>query len=144
MIASRTTDLGLLLIRLMVGIVFVYHGQAKLFGGLEGFAGNLANLGVPAPQAAALLAALSEFGGGLVLIAGVAFRWALWPLIFTITVACLKAHPGKFGLQDGGMEYALTLGVVVLGLVLTGPGNLAIPALAARAKAARSGAGEGV
>lgn len=123
---TRMADAGLLLIRLMVGVVFLYHGQGKLFGGLEGFAGYLGSMGVPAPQFAALLAALSEFVGGLVLIAGVAFRFALWPLVFTMLVAAFKAHAGKFSLQDGGMEYALTLGVVVAGLALTGPGSLAL------------------
>lgn len=139
----RTPDLGLLLIRVMVGVVFVYHGQGKLFGGLEGFAGHLEGMGIPAPGLAALLAALAEFGGGLVLIAGVLFRWALWPLVFTMMVAAFRAHAGKFGLQDGGMEYALTLGVVVVGLILTGPGAYSLERwLPARGDTGRS-AGEG-
>ena len=141
---NRAADLGLLLIRAMVGVVFVYHGQGKLFGGLDGFAGHLAGMGVPAPQLAALLAALSEFVGGLVLIAGVAFRWTLWPLVFTMMVAAFKAHAGKFSIQDGGMEYALTLGVVVLGLALTGPGGLAVDRWLPFNRAERDSAGEGV
>lgn len=142
MTTNRAADLGLLLIRLMVGVVFVYHGQGKLFGGLEGFAGALQSMGVPAPQLAAWAAALSEFLGGLVLIAGVAFRYALWPLVFTMLVASFKAHGGRFSLQDGGMEFALTLGVVVAGLALTGPGAFALERWLPRGRGRGGAAGE--
>jgi len=119
---KRTIDPGLFLIRLMLGVVFLYHGQGKLFGGLDQFAGYLATLHVPAPHVAAVAAGLAEFGGGLLLLAGVGFRWGLWPLVFTMLVASFTAHAGKFGLQDGGMEYAVSLGAVVAGLIMTGPG----------------------
>ena len=79
---ERLTDIGLLVMRVMLAVVFMYHGAPKLFGGLEGFAGYLGSMGVPAPKVAAFLAALSEFGGGLVLLAGIGFRYALPPLFF--------------------------------------------------------------
>jgi putative oxidoreductase len=120
------TNTGLLLMRLMLGIVFIYHGQGKLFGGLEGFAGYLSSLGVPLPQFSALLAALSEVGGGLLLLSGLGFRYALWPLVFTMLVASFAAHPGQFNIQNGGMEYALTLAVMVAGLALVGPGDFTV------------------
>lgn len=123
---DKMKDTGLLLMRLMLAVVFLYHGGQKLFGGLEGFAGYLGSMGVPAPQVAAFLAAASEFVGGLVLLAGIGFRYALPPLVFTMLVASFKAHGGKFSIQDGGMEYALTLGVMVLGLILTGPGGFGL------------------
>jgi len=119
-------DLGLLLIRLMLGVVFIYHGAPKLFGGLDGFAGYLGSMGVPLPQVSALLAALAEVLGGAILIAGLWFRVALWPTVFTMLVASFTAHAGKFSIQDGGMEYALTLAVMVTGLALTGPGKLTV------------------
>lgn len=120
------TNTGLLLMRLMLAIVFIYHGQGKLFGGLDGFAGYLSSLGVPLPKMAALLAALSEVGGGLVLLSGLGFRFALWPLVFTMLVASFSAHPGKFSAQNGGMEYALTLAVMVAGLALVGAGDFTV------------------
>lgn len=123
MTRPHLTNLGLLLIRLMLGVVFIYHGQGKLFGGLEGFAGYLDQMGIPLPQVSALLAALSEFVGGLILIAGVFFRIALWPLVVTMLVAAFGAHGGKFSVQDGGMEFALTLAVMVAGVALIGPGD---------------------
>ena len=59
-------DAGLLVIRLMLATVFVYHGAQKLFGafgghGLAGFAGWLGSLGVPLPTVSALLAGAAEF-----------------------------------------------------------------------------------
>jgi len=128
-----TTGLGLLLIRLMLGTIFVFHGSQKLFGafggpGLEGFAGFLGSLDVPLPQASAWAAALAELGGGLALITGLYLRLMALPLAFTMLVASFAAHGQAFSLQDGGMEYSLCLAVVVLGLALTGPGPLALGA----------------
>jgi putative oxidoreductase len=121
-------DAGFALMRIMLAVVFLYHGAQKLFGlfggaGLEGFAGYLDGMGIPVPQLAAFLAALAEFGGGIVLLAGIGFRFGLPPLVFTMLVASFGAHGGKFGIQNGGMEYALTLAVMVAGLILTGPGS---------------------
>jgi putative oxidoreductase len=131
-----STDLGLLLLRLMLGIVFVYHGAQKLFGwfggyGLEGTSQWMGSIGIPMPLVSTTLAALSEFGGGLVLITGLFFRPMMIPLFFTMLVAAFVGHAGKgFSAQAGGNEYALTLAVAVLALFFTGPGRLALGARA--------------
>ena len=57
----RTTDFGLLLMRIMIGVVFVFHGGQKLFGlfggyGLEGTAGWMESVGIPLPMLSATLA----------------------------------------------------------------------------------------
>jgi putative oxidoreductase len=131
-----SNDLGLLLLRLMLGIVFVYHGAQKLFGwfggyGLEGTSQWMGSIGIPMPLVSTTLAALSEFGGGLVLITGLFFRPMMIPLFFTMLVAAFVGHAGKgFSAQAGGNEYALTLPVAVLALFFTGPGRLALGARA--------------
>lgn len=132
--ATRNPDLGLLLIRSMIGIVGIFHGSQKLFGlfgghGIDGFAGYLASLGVPAPVPSAWLAGLAEFGGGLLVALGIAPRVAALPFLFAMLVAFFAAHGGKFEMQQGGGEYALTLAVVLAGLVFTGPGRFTVPAL---------------
>ncbi len=134
--ASRqhARDLGLLLIRTMVGVVFVFHGSQKLFGafggpGLEGFTGFLTQLEVPLPGVSAVLAAVAEFAGGLALIAGLGTRVAALPLVVTMLVAAFKVHGTAFSAQAGGMEYALTLGVVTAGVAFTGGGQWSLDAL---------------
>lgn len=121
-------DYGLFLIRLLVAVVFIFHGSQKLFGafgghGIEGFAGFLASLGIPFPTANAYMAGLTEFVGGLALLSGVGVRVLALPLSFTMLVAAFTAHSG-FDVLKGGNEYPLTLAFVVAGLGLTGAGNV--------------------
>ena len=117
------TNLGLLLMRIMLAVVFIYHGQSKVFGGIDGFTGYLGQMGVPLPAVSAWLASLSELLGGIILLTGIGFRFTLWPVVFTMLVAAFAAHGGTFNVQNGGMEYPLTLAVMVAGLALVGAGD---------------------
>lgn len=120
-------DAGLLVTRAAVGGTFAYHGTQKLFGafggmGMEKFAGFLASLNVPVPGVSAWLAAATEFGGGLALVVGLGARLVGVPLAFTMAVAFFGAHKGSW--SEG--ELAGVLGLVTLGLTLTGPGGASI------------------
>lgn len=138
-------DLGLLSMRLMLGVVFVFHGAQKLFGvfgghGIEGTAQFFESIGIPLPTVSVIAAGGAEFFGGLLLAAGVAPRLAALALAGTMFVAAFTAHSG-FAAQAGGMEYPLTLGVVSLGLFLTGPGRLTLRrGVPATSKATRTSA----
>lgn len=126
-------DVGLFLIRLLPGIVFVFHGSQKLFGwfggsGMTKFAEFLANQGVPSPAVAATIAALVEFLGGLALITGIGMRVMSLLLFFNMAVASLLVHRHAFSAQHGGMEYPLTLAFIALGLAIAGPGSMTLPA----------------
>jgi putative oxidoreductase len=130
--SKLSPDLGLLIVRLMAGAVFAFHGAQKLFGlfgghGVAGTAGWMESLGVPFPVAATVLAGGAELLGGLALVTGLGLRWLSLPLTFTMLVAAFTAHSG-FAAQAGGMEYPLTLAAVALGLGLTGPGRFALRA----------------
>jgi len=81
-------DVALLLLRLGIGVSFVYvYGAAKLFGGPEQWTGlgqTMAVLGITFwPTFWGFMAALAEFGGGILLMLGLLFRPALVLLLGT-------------------------------------------------------------
>ncbi|MBL0920603.1 MAG: DoxX family protein [Phycisphaerales bacterium] len=131
---SKLHDVGLLLIRVLPGVVFAYHGAQKVFGafggsGMEGFIGFLSSMNVPMPVVSAWAAALTEFLGGVALILGLGVRLVGWPLMFTMLVAAFMVHGKAFSAQNNGMEYPLTLAFVAAGLALTGAGRISLDAL---------------
>ena len=142
---SRLTspDAGLLVLRAWLGLVGILHGSQKLFGafgggGIRGFAEGLEKMNVPVPTVAAYAAALAEFVGGLLVALGIFPRIAAIPFLFTMLVAWGKAHQGKFFAQNGGGEYALTLAVGLLVIIIAGPGRYTLPALIRRAQTERA------
>lgn len=120
-------DWGIAAIRIIVGIVFLVHGSQKLFVfGIGGMAGFFAQGGFPLPMISAILVTFSEFLGGLALILGLFTRWAASPLAITMAVAVFGVHlKGGFFLPHG-YEFALTLLVANIGLILTGSGAFAL------------------
>lgn len=115
-------DLGLLLVRLAAGVIFVMHGYDKLFGkiGMDAFTKMVEGIGFPLPALFAYLAALTEFLGGLALIFGVftCYAGALLAIVMLVAMTAVKGwalpkgdvdlilmatalmfafgHPGKF------------------------------------------------
>lgn len=124
-----TTDLGLLVMRLWFGLVMaIAHGIPK-FDKLDRFAAGLAEDGMPIPEVMALLAALSESVGGLLIALGLLTRPAALALVVTMSVAAFVAHAeDPFAKQ----EFALLYGVGFLALALAGPGRLSLDHLLGR------------
>lgn len=126
------TDEALLLLRLVLGAVFIAHGGQKVFGwfgghGLEGTAQFMATMGVP--TALAYLAAFTEFFGGLALVGGLLTRLASLGLFFTMAVAIVKVHLAGGFFAPQGFEYPLALAAMALALVLTGAGRYSLDRL---------------
>lgn len=124
-------DVAILLMRLMLAVVFIYHGSQKLFGwfgggGLGQMTEFLTSISVPMPRFSAVLAACAEFFGGLSLLLGFGMRVIPIFTIITMLVASFTVHGKAFSAQHNGMEYPLTLAVMLLGLVLLGPGRLSL------------------
>ena len=119
---------SLTLLRVVLGIVFLYHGYLKLFvsGGFTGTANFFTSLGIPVPVYSALLVSVVEFAGGLFLILGVATRWSSALLLVEMLVALFLVHlKNGFLVSNGGYEFVL---VLIAGLVVvfaSGPGKLA-------------------
>jgi len=125
MLKKYYTDFGLLILRLGIGIMFVLHGYPKITGGIELWAklgSSMSNFGIDfAPTFWGFMAALSEFGGAVLLILGVGFRLASLLMLTTMCVA--TAH--HFGKGDGiqGASHALEAGILFLSFLFTGPGK---------------------
>ncbi|CAN5648717.1 DoxX family protein [soil metagenome] len=121
--------LGITLMRVMVGIVFLVHGLQKLFiSGIGGTAGFFESLAIPLPTLAAVVVTLVEIVGGAALILGLATRWVAIPLAIDMLLATLLVHlPNGFSaIPNGGYEFTLLLLVANVSLVLAGAGALAL------------------
>ncbi|UYZ13378.1 DoxX family protein [Brevibacillus sp. WF146] len=121
-------DLGLLIIRLVVGFTFVGHGAQKLFGwfggyGLKGTGGWLESIGLKPGVTMALLAGLGELVGGLLFAAGVGTWVGALLIALTMLVAIVKVHGANgYWATQNGYEYNLVLIAVAIGVALIGPG----------------------
>jgi putative oxidoreductase len=128
-------DIGLLLLRLVVGTTLAAHGAQKLFGwfggpGLAGAAVGFEGLGFTPGRRHALMAGIVEVGGGLLLALGLATPLAAAVVASVMIVAAVSAHlPRGFFAQNGGFEYPLVLGAAGLTAAFTGAGALSADAL---------------
>ena len=125
-------DLGRLLLRGVVGPLFVGHGTQKLFGwfgghGLDGTAGFFENLGLRPGKRHATAAGINEAGGGLLLTLGAATPVAATMISATMITAMRKVHlPKGPWVTNGGYEYNLALIAAMAALVEAGPGRLSV------------------
>jgi putative oxidoreductase len=131
-------DVGLLLLRLTLGLTFAAHGTQKLFGwfggpGLDAIGQTFAMLGFAPGRRQALMAALAETGGGFLLVIGFLTPIAATLLFGVMLVAAVSAHLKQgFFAHKGGYELTLVLGVGALSAAFTGPGLLSFDALFGR------------
>ncbi|MEU5531951.1 DoxX family membrane protein [Streptomyces sp. NPDC020362] len=124
-------DLGLLLLRLGTGGVLAAHGAQKLFGwfgghGLEGTGQFMESVGYIPGKASATAAGLAEAGGGTLLALGLATPAAGAAAAGAMVGASAVHKPAGFFAQEGGYEYAATLGLAAAGLAVAGPGRLSL------------------
>jgi putative oxidoreductase len=121
-------NLGLLILRLVVGLLFVGHGAQKLFGiwgghGLAGTAGFFDSLGLKPGHVHARAAGALEFGGGTLLALGLLTPVGTAAVIAVMVAAVISVH-FKNGLwsTEGGYEYTLVLAAAAFALAAAGPG----------------------
>jgi putative oxidoreductase len=123
---------GLLILRLVIGLTIAAHGAQKLFGwwggpGMSSWIQVVQRLRIRPAQPWAWVAALSEFGGGLLLAFGL-----LWPLgslaiIGAMLVAIATVHWSKgFWVTKGGYEFNLSIIGGAAALAFTGPGTYSL------------------
>ena len=127
---DRYRDEGLLLLRVGIGLMFLYHGWPKVTGGVAVWTklgASMKFLGIGfMPAFWGFMAAAAEFGGGLLLIAGLLFRPTCAMLVSTMAVAVAMKLGTGAGLS--GAAHPLELGIVFLSLILIGPGRYSLDA----------------
>lgn len=127
-------DLGLLVLRLVVGATMVVHGLQKLTGlwggpGMDGFEAMLADAGYQRPALLAVLGAVGEVAAGALLILGLLTPLAAAAVLAIMINAWLfrqSAEPGLQYFAPDGVEYETLLAATAAVIVLTGPGRIAI------------------
>jgi putative oxidoreductase len=124
-------DIGLLILRFGLGVVFVAHGAQKtlgLFGGpgLAGTASAMAKMGIPIGMA--YVASFTELLGGFAVLLGALTRLAALGLLVTMLVAMYQtaAVLGGGFFAPKGIEFPLSLSTIALALIVAGPGRFAV------------------
>jgi putative oxidoreductase len=138
-------DTALLIVRVIVGTIFVAHGAQKLLGafggpGLAAWVEMMGPVGYPV--------AIGEFFGGLGLIVGFLSRFSAASLIVVMLGAIAMVH-GQHGfflgygpsdtLATAGFEYNLALIGLLAPILIAGPGRFAIGRFLPLPKSAQTG-----
>lgn len=124
-------DLGLLILRLSLGALFLAHGSQKLFGvlggpGSLGFARTLQGMGFQQASTLSLVTGTTELASGALLVLGLFTPLAAAGIVgLMANVVFLKLSHGFFA-TTGGPEFEAALGATALGLMFTGSGRVGL------------------
>ncbi|OAB34929.1 oxidoreductase [Paenibacillus macquariensis subsp. defensor] len=127
--------LGLLIIRLVVGLSFMAHGAQKLFGwfggyGPKGTGGWMESIGMKPGVVMAVMAGIMELMGGLMLASGLFTVIGAVFIVATMLGAIVKVHgPNGYLATANGYEYNVLLIAVSVGLALIGAGDYSLDAI---------------
>ena len=130
---SRAIDVGLLVLRVGIGVVFIVHGVPKLLDGPSKWAELGQAMGVFgiafAPVFWGLLCAIAEAVGGLALVVGLLVR----PFAIVMFINMVVATALLVSMHKGWVtiSHPLSVGIVFLALAFTGGGRLALGTLVA-------------
>lgn len=131
---SEPVSAALLLVRLIIGGVFLAHG-IKHSRGRRRTTNWFASLGFKAPGLQWFLSAATEIGAGLLILFGLLTGLAALAIVATMVVAYWVNHRAagffitafmKDGIDVEGYEYVLTLAVTAAALAIAGPGKVSL------------------
>lgn len=123
--SGQYRNIGLLILRVGLGVMFILHGYPKLFGGPEkwvevGMA--IQTMGINfAPMFFGFLAAVAEFFGGIFLVLGLFFRPTAG-LLFMVMLVVTARHITE-GDSFVSTSHSIELAIVFLALLFIGPGH---------------------
>jgi putative oxidoreductase len=142
-ILATTAPAEVILIRLVVGCVFLSEGIQKFLFPTALGVGRFAQIGIPAPQFFAPFVGVFEIGCGLAIIAGLVTRLAAVPLIIDMIVAVtttkvpILLKSGFWAMaHEARTDFSMLLGLIFL--LCVGAGSWSVDSrLAARTDAER-------
>ena len=126
------TAAGLLILRVIIGLIVAAHGAQKLFGwwsgpGMKGWVQMVDKLRIRPARPWAWVAALAELVGGLMLATGLLSPLGSFAIAGSMLVAIATVHlPRGFWVTKGGYEFNLSILAAVAALALIGPGALSL------------------
>lgn len=124
-ILERLKPLALLLLRVGIGIVFIFHGYPKLFTRTHDIMAGFQHMGFPAFFV--YIAGVLEFFGGIVLILGLFTRTAALLLAGEMAIAVLKVHLPQGPITDvKNYEFPMVLAVACFALATIGAGMISL------------------
>jgi putative oxidoreductase len=121
---EQLKPLSLLMLRLGLGLIFVFYGYPMLFTNAHATAESFAKLGLPFPMS--YIVGIIEFFGGALLVAGLFTRVAALSLAGVMAGAIWKVHLGKGLLAVGEYQFALIVGLAAFTLATIGPGPISL------------------
>ena len=122
-------EIGLLVLRAVVGVIVAGHGAQKLFGwfggaGVGGTAGMVRSVGLRPARMMAVGAGLAELTGGVLFAAGLLTALAAALIIAVMGAAILSVHwRSGLWITEGGYEYNLVLIAIAFAVTAIGPGE---------------------
>ena len=125
---NELIDVGLLILRIGIGIVFIFHGLPKLMGGVETWTqigSTMSIVGINfAPVFWGFMAATTEVVGGIFIILGLLHRPVALMLTFTMIIALLVhlTSGDSFGIYSNALKGL----IVFVALAITGPGKYSL------------------
>ncbi|MBD3245871.1 MAG: DoxX family membrane protein [Candidatus Omnitrophica bacterium] len=128
---KTAVSVGLLSIRIGLGVIFLAHGLQKLGlfdgAGVDGVARMLSNWGLTPAGILAWVLIVIEIVCGLGILLGVFPRLNAVLIVLTMIVAIAKVHgPKGFFMMQGGFEYQFFIVMVSIAVIATGAGKFAL------------------
>jgi putative oxidoreductase len=128
--SSSSPNLALLIFRVAVSLPVLYHGSAILFGAFGGPGPQNFAAFMHQPSVVGYLVGLAQLAGGIAILLGPLQRVGSVCVIIVMTGAIHLVHlPHGFDIGKGGYEFALTVLLVNLGLLISGPGAYSLSSI---------------
>ncbi len=127
---DRLKPLALMALRLVLGIVLLAHGYAKVFGGMHQHTAMVASLGLPGWMG--YLSAGTEFFGGILLLLGLITRLVGVAVAIEMLVAIAKVHWRNGLTAPNGYQLPLLVGGIAFALIFLGAGPISLDWVFAR------------